>query len=43
MEGYKTVMDHFSHRVVRINADQEIIKVQEAALESVLKKVKEYV
>lgn len=43
VDGYKTVMEHFKHRVVRINADQDVVSVQKDALEEVLKKVKEYV
>jgi len=43
VEGYQMVMDHFKHRVVRIDAGQDVLKVQEDALEVVLKKVKEYV
>jgi dTMP kinase len=43
VEGYQSVMEHFSHRVVRINADQNVKKVQEIALEQVLSKVKIYV
>lgn len=43
VEGYQSVMEHFSHRVVRINADQNVKKVQEIALEQVLSKVKSYV
>ena len=43
VEGYKIVMDHFNHRVVRIDADQDILQVQEDALKEVLEKVKQYV
>ena len=43
VEGYQMVMDYFKHRVVRIDAGQDVLKVQEDALEVVLKKVKEYV
>lgn len=43
VEGYHSVMEHFSHRVIRINADQDVLKVQEVAYEHVLSKVKSYV
>ena len=36
-------MEHFKHRVIRINADQDVLKVQEDALQMVLNKVKAYV
>lgn len=43
VEGYHSVMEHFSHRVIRINADQDVKDVQKIALEQVLSKVKSYV
>jgi len=43
VEGYQEVLSRFKHRIIVVNANQEIETVQKEAFAAVLKKVKDYV